>query len=260
MTQTKFIKIEDIIPNRYQPRLQFDEKSLNELSQSIIENGLIQPITVRPYLNGYELVAGERRYRACVMAGFKEIPCLITTPSEESSAQMALVENIQREDLTAIEEAKAYIQIMRQASITQEEMAKKIGKSQSTIANKIRLLSLPMPIQQGVMEKLITERHARAMLQLDAKQALETFDYVVHQKLNVRDTEQYIDSIIGHEKPVKKEKAKRKVIKGFARNIQIGLNSIQQCITMIKKTGIEVSMETKENDDECKVIIRFPKK
>lgn len=137
------IPVEKIEPSRYQPRLKFDEEKLKELTESIQANGLIQPLTVRKMNDHYELIAGERRYRACRNAGFKEIPCYVLSPTDDQAAQMALIENVQRQDLSAIEEAKSYLQIMKQAHLSQEQLAKKVGKSQSAIANKIRLLNLP---------------------------------------------------------------------------------------------------------------------
>lgn len=247
------IEVEKIKANRYQPRLQFDQNALNELSQSILENGLIQPITVRRVDDHYEIIAGERRFRACVLAGFDKVTCYIMDPSEQSAAQMALVENIQRENLTAIEEAKAYIQIMRQSNLTQDMLAKKLGKSQSTIANKIRLLNLPMEIQEGVSSKIITERHARALLSVDSDKQVDTYRKIVDKHLNVRQTEEYVEELVN------KPKKKKQVTKGFTRNIQIGINSINQCLDMIRKIGIVVTSEMEDDDDNVKIIIKFPK-
>lgn len=144
--------------------------------------------------DGYEIIAGERRYRACKMAGFTEIPCFVMSPTEEQAAQMALVENVQRENLTAIEEAKSYVQIMRQAGITQEQVAQKIGKSQSAVANKIRLLNLPDEIQQGVIDGKISERHARALLSVPVEKQKEVYRTIVDKNLNVRQSEEYIEN------------------------------------------------------------------
>lgn len=255
MEQTINIHINKIKPNRYQPRLEFDTKALEELSQSIKENGLIQPITVRTNGDEYEIIAGERRFRACKLAGFEVIPCYIMTPTEEQAAQMALVENIQREDLTAIEEARAFVQIMRQASMTQDEMAKKIGKSQSTVANKIRLLNLPEEIKEGIMQRKITERHARALLSLEGQKQIEAYHNVIDRQLNVRQTENFVEELNGDKKSLKKKSA----TKGFARNTQIGINSVNQCVNMIKKTGIDVTMEMDETLTDVRIIIKFPK-
>ena len=248
------IPIERIQPSRYQPRLKFDAQALNELSQSIQENGLIQPITVRAMGDDYEIIAGERRYRACKLAGLKEVPCCILTPTEDQAAQMALVENVQREDLTAVEEAKAYVQIMRQAKLTQQEVAVKVGKSQSSIANKIRLLNLPEEIQKGVLDKKISERHARALLQLSEEKQTEAYHYIADRGLNVRQAEAYIEQLNGPERTHKRQKTK-----GFTRSTQLGINSVNQCVQMIKKMGIDVVTETEETLTDVKIIVRFPK-
>ncbi|SJZ70500.1 nucleoid occlusion protein [Anaerorhabdus furcosa] len=248
------IEVNRIRPNRYQPRLEFDQVALEELAQSIKENGLIQPITVREYNDTYEIIAGERRFRACQLAGFDRVPCYIMTPTEEQAAQMALVENVQRENLTAIEEARAYVQIMRQASLTQEEVARKIGKTQSTVANKIRLLNLPEEIRDGIIQRQITERHARALLSLSGDKQIEAYHNIVDRQYNVRQAEGYIEEL-KEDKPKKKKQS----TKGFTRNTQIGINSVNQCIQMIKKTGIDVTSEIDETLTDVRVIIKFPK-
>ena len=248
------IPAENIQPSRYQPRLHFDEEALDELAQSIKENGLIQPITVREVDGHYEIIAGERRFRACVKAGYEKLPCYIMSPSDEEAAQMALVENVQRQDLSAIEEAKSYVQIMRQASLTQEQVARKIGKSQSAVANKIRLLNLPEEIQEGVIDGKITERHARALLSVPEEKQKDAYHKVVDEGWNVRQTEDYIEAM-----EVPKKRKRRQKTKGFARNIQIGINTVNEGVRMIEKMGIKVSVETVDGDDAVRMIIRFPK-
>ena len=243
-----------IRPSRYQPRIRFDEESLRELAGSIRENGLIQPITVRKIDGGYEIIAGERRYRACKMADYTEIPCYIMSPTEEQAAQMALVENVQRENLSAIEEAKSYVQIMRQSGMTQEQVAKKIGKSQSAVANKIRLLNLPDEIQQAVIDSKISERHARALLAAPAEKQKEVFHTIVDKEMNVRQSEEYIEKLSGPRRVHHRQKTK-----GFTRNIQIAVNSVNQCAKMIEKMGIKVTVETEDRDSEVRMIIRIPK-
>ncbi len=251
------IPVENIIPSRYQPRLRFDEESLKELSESIQENGLIQPITVREIENGYELIAGERRYRACCMAGYKTIPAYIMTPTEDQAAQLALVENIQREDLSAIEEAKSYVQIMRQAGLTQDQIAKKVGKSQSAVANKIRLLNLPQEIQQHVIDGRLTERHARALLTVPEEEQKNVCNLILEKKMNVRETEEYIEKN-GMEKKSARRK-KRQKTKGFTRNTKIAVNSVNQCVEMIRKLGIQAELETEETDDDVRMTIIIPR-
>jgi ParB family chromosome partitioning protein len=248
------IPIDRIQASRYQPRIKFDEKALEELAQSIRQNGVIQPITVREVEDHYEIIAGERRFRACRMAGYTAIPGYVLSPTENEAAQMALVENIQRENLTAVEEAKAYIQIMRQADITQEQVAEKIGKSQSAVANKIRLLNLPEEIQKGVAEKRITERHARALLLLPGKQQIEAYHYIIDRGLNVRQSEAYIEKLAGPHGVHHRQKTK-----GFTRSTQLGINSVNQCVAMIRKMGIDVVTETEETITDVRIVVRFPK-
>ncbi len=248
------IPVEQIVPNRYQPRLRFDEEALEELSLSIEQQGLIQPITVRAIDSHYEIIAGERRFRACKKAGFESIPCYVISPSEDQAAQMALVENIQRRDLSAIEEAKSYVQIMRQANLTQEQMAQKVGKSQSAIANKIRLLNLPDEIQEGVLEQKISERHARALLTVKPEKQKDVYHKVLKEGYTVRETEEYIQRL---DEPVKVHK--RQKTKGFTRNAQLAINSVNECVKMIRKLGIDVKVEQQETDDDIKMVVQFPK-
>lgn len=246
------IPIDQIYPSRYQPRIHFDENAMEELTESIRNNGLVQPIAVREIDGHYEIIAGERRSRACRAAGLTKIPCYILSPDENQAAEMALVENIQREDLTAIEEAKAYVQIMRQAGLTQEQVAKKVGKSQSAIANKIRLLNLSEDVQQAVLDKKLSERHARALLQLPMEQQALAYHYVEDRGMNVRQTEAYVERL-------SQDKKKKAKTKGYTKNTQIGINSVNQCVRMIKKMGIDVVSETEETLTDVRIIVRFPK-
>ncbi|MBQ9153336.1 MAG: ParB/RepB/Spo0J family partition protein [Solobacterium sp.] len=246
------IEKDKIRPSRYQPRLTFDEGAMEELTASIRANGLIQPITVRETEEGYEIIAGERRFRACVRAGYEKVPCYILSPDESQAAEMALVENIQREDLTAVEEAKSYVMIMRQNKMTQEQVAERVGKSQSAVANKIRLLNLPQEIQDGVSERIISERHARALLSASPEKQISMYHHIVDKGLNVRQAEEYIGK--GGEKGRKKQKTK-----GFTRNVQIAVNSVNQCIKMIQKMGIDAKSEIQDSDTDTRIIIRIPK-
>lgn len=249
------IRVEEIVPSRYQPRIIFDEEGIKELAQSIQENGLIQPVSVRKTDEGYEIIAGERRFRACQLLNMEKIPCYVLSPSEDQAAQMALVENVQRRDLTAIEEAKSYVQIMRQCGMTQEEVAKKIGKSQSSVANKIRLLNLPDDIQEGILENKITERHARALLSAPKEKQKKIYETIIDKHLNVRQTEQLVEK----QSAPKKQRTRNKT-KGFSRNTKVAMNTIEQSVRMIEKLGILVKTETEETDDEVRMIIRLPRK
>ena len=258
MREVREISIEQSHPNRHQPRLEFNEDALMELAQSIRENGLIQPITVREDEDGYEIIAGERRYKACILAGYSEVPCNVMSADEQKLAELELVEKIQRENLTSIEEAKAYIQIMRSAGMPQEELAAKMGKSQSTIANKVRLLNLPDEIQEGISSRKITERHARALLSVEPDKQQEVYEKIVKKGMNVRQAEQLITSM--KETPQTKPEAKKPVFKGFARNIKIAVNTIYQAVEMVRRTGIAIETEEAETDNDVRIIIKFPNK
>lgn len=249
------VDVDNIQPSRYQPRLIFDEEALQELAVSIQQNGLIQPITVRKVDDHYEIIAGERRYRACLLLQMEKIPCYVLTPNEDQAAQMALVENVQRKDLSAIEEARSYLQIMRQCHMTQEQLAEKIGKSQSSIANKIRLLNLPEEIQGGVMEGKITERHARALLSASVENQKKIYQDIISRNLNVRQTETLVEKSGAEKKVRKKQKTK-----GFSRNIKVAVNTVEQSVRMIEKLGISIRMETEQTEDEVRLIIHLPGK
>ena len=254
MRESKVVSIDEIRPNPYQPRVEFDDEALMELSQSIRENGLIHPITVRKENDGYEIVAGERRYRAMKIAGMLDIPVIVIDADEVQMAEMALVENIQRENLSAIEEAKAYVQIMKTTGISQSQLALKVGKSQSAVANKIRLLQLEEEVQQAVSARQITERHARALLSVPKEEQKHVLDTIVKKGLTVAQSEKLIQK-----ESAPKEKKEKKMLKGLTRNIRIGLNTIEQAVGMIQKSGIDISSETKETEDEVVVTLRFPK-
>lgn len=181
------VPVEDLIPNRYQPRLDFDEKALDELSKSIKEHGVIQPLIVRQVGDKYEIIAGERRYKASTMAGLERVPVVVENYDDKTSAEVALVENVQRKDLTAIEEAKSYKNLIDKNGLTQEEVAKKMGLSQSAVANKLRLLNLSDEVQDALHKNKISERHARALLQVDDKlEQTKWLSRILSERLTVR--------------------------------------------------------------------------
>ena len=200
------VKLSDIIPNRFQPRLTFDEEALNELASSIKEHGIIQPLILRDLGSKYEIIAGERRYKASTIAGLTEVPAIVGTMDDQTSAELALIENIQRKDLSAIEEAKSYKKILDMGNFTQEELAKRMGKSQSTIANKMRLLSLTNEVQVALMNNLISERHARCLLQIkDEDLQKQVLNKIITERMNVRDTDEYIKNMLGISNEMPKE-------------------------------------------------------
>ena len=190
------INIDLIMPNRFQPRLVFDEKALNELADSIKEHGIIEPIIVRPLNDKYEIIAGERRYKAACIAGLTKVPVIVKRLSDYKSAQVAVIENVQRRNLNPMEEAKSYKRILDHGLKTQEELAKEIGVSQSTIANKLRLLSLAEPVKQALSENKISERHARALLKITSldKQE-ELLNKVITERLTVKDLDDEIKKL-----------------------------------------------------------------
>ena len=190
------IDIDDILPNRFQPRIQFDEEEILELADSIKEHGIIQPIVVRPIGDKYEIVSGERRYKASVLAGKETMPVIIRNLNDKESAEIALIENVQRKSLTPIEEALSYKKILDIGAMTQENLAQKIGKSQSSIANKIRLLNLSDEVQDALLENKISERHARSLLRLETKQEQnEMLNKIISERLTVRKTDEEIEKI-----------------------------------------------------------------
>ncbi len=191
------LNIDDVLPNRFQPRIRFNEEALDELTNSIKEHGVIQPITVRPIGNKYEIVAGERRYKASVLAGKKTIPAIVVNLDDNSCAEIALIENVQRQDLTPIEEAISYKKILDMGALTQEALAIKLGKNQSTIANKLRLLNLDEEVQRALLENRISERHARSLLKLSEKEKQkEILHRIINERLTVRRTDEEISKVL----------------------------------------------------------------
>lgn len=259
------ITITSIRPNPYQPRKQFDETALEELSQSIKTYGILQPINVRR-LNGktYELVAGERRLRASKKAGLKEIPAIVVQYKEKESAIIALMENLQREDLNYIEEANGYNNLIIDHGFTQKEIASNIGKSQSTIANKLRILKLPIDIQRDLIDNGLSERHGRALLKLpDSDLKEEILKQVITNELNVSQTEDLIESILeefrDEEENIVVEEKSRQKIKGII-NTKIYLNTIKKAFNAIKDTGIKAEYKEVDKEDYVEVVVRIPKR
>lgn len=207
------IKVDQIIPNRYQPRKVFNQDAIRELAQTIDEHGLLQPIVVREYESAkYEIIAGERRYRAVKLLNWDTVPAIIEKMSDKETASLALIENLQRSQLSSIEEAQAYRQLMDLNHLTQATLAKGMGKSQSFVANKLRLLKLIKPVQTTILDHRISERHGRAMLDLDEKQQREMLMRVVNERLTVRQTEDEVAKVLGRPLPseIAKQRAEKK--------------------------------------------------
>lgn len=254
MDRIQNILINKIETNPKQPRKFFDEQSLVELSQSIQQNGLIQPIVVRPILNGYSLIAGERRLRAYKLLKQTQIPAFIIEVSQNQAENFSLIENIQRLDLTPIEEAQAFAEILSSQKITQEQLAQKVGKSQSAIANKLRLLQLSPVVLSALSSKKISERHGRSLIGLSNDRQEEVLKQIIRGDLNVAQTEK----LISLNKAVKKTKHKNSSV-GKASQVMLGINTIKEAITMIESTGIPFEKEIYEDAFECQILVKFKK-
>ena len=254
MKDTRIVDIDLVEPNPYQPRLEFDDEALMDLAQSIRENGLIQPITVREMDGKYQIIAGERRFRALKLNGAVDIPVLIMDANEVQMAEMALVENIQRENLSAIEEAKSYVEIMKYSGLNQSQLALRVGKSQSSIANKIRLLNLDEDVQEAVSTKKISERHARALIGLDEEKQHDALNKIVKKGMTVAQTEK----MLKEQAQPKKEK-KKVMLKGISKNIKIAINTIHQAVSMVNRAGTAAAISEEEHEDEVIITIRIPK-
>ena len=192
------VPVESIIPNRFQPRLQFDEEGLKELSESIRQHGIIQPLVLRRLGDKYEIVAGERRYKASQMAGLKTVPAVISDIDDNASAEIALVENIQRRNLSSIEEAKSYKKLLDRGYMTQEQLADKLGVSQSSISNKMRLLNLAPEVQDALLNQKISERHARSLLNIPIEEQSSWLNRIIRERLTVRQLDTEIKKIKGN--------------------------------------------------------------
>lgn len=250
------VKIDDIIPNTYQPRKYFNEEALMELSQSIKEHGIIQPLTVRKRGAIFELVAGERRWRAARLAELAEVPCAVVSISDTESAEIALLENLQREDLNFIEEAEAYYNLINDHNFTQEEIAQKMGKKQSTIANKLRLLKLSSKVRNLCLENALTERHARALLSLpDESLQLKIVKRVIKNNLNVKKTEELINKeLLKLAGKQLNEKDKKKIKSVFPAKLYV--NTIKQ---VFDKFNIPAEYKMQDKEEFIQITVNIPK-
>lgn len=256
-----YVPIDFIRPNPYQPRKQFNKLALEELCESIKQYGVLQPINVRKIsFSTYELVAGERRLRAAIMAGLKEIPAIIINVDDNDSAVMALIENLQREDLSYMEEAEGYCNLINEHGFTQEELAQKIGKSQSTIANKIRLLKLSPLVKKILADNNLTERHARALLKLhDEQLQLKVLKLVCERGLNVKRTEELVEKAIDKfSRDTRQKPSDRKVTKAI-KDVRIFVNTIKQAIDIMKQSGVNAKAAQIDRGDYIEFVVRVPK-
>ncbi len=250
-----------IIPNRFQPRTIFDDSKIEELARTIHTHGVIQPIVVRKIENDqYEIIAGERRFRAMTKLEWSEVPAIVRNLSDKETASVALIENLQREELTAIEEALAYQKLLELHELTQEALAQRLGKGQSTVANKIRLLKLPDAIQKSILKREISERHARALMPIkDEEIQISIFKEALEQNFNVKQLEKRVDEYLNPpvKEDSKKEKPKRKAV---SRDVRIALNTLRQTFAMVAKSGIRMETEEEELEEYYQITVKIPKK
>jgi len=250
-----YLRPEELKENPVQPRKSFDEDALRELSESIRTYGILNPLTVRLRCGRYELVAGERRLRAAKMAGLREVPCMLFEANMEDAGVITLIENIQRRDLDFIEEAMGISRLIRMFGLSQEECARKLGKSQSAVANKLRLLKLPEDVLETLRDSGLTERHARALLRLPNGQSQrEALTYIAKKQLNVADTDAYIDALLSEKEGVKEQK-RTFVLK----DVRVFLNTVTRSISMMNQGGIAAGMERQETEDSLILTISIPK-
>jgi ParB family chromosome partitioning protein len=256
-----YLSIDSVRPNPYQPRKQFSKSALEELRESIRQYGVLQPINVRKISNNnYELVAGERRLRAAVMAWLKEIPAIIVNVNDNDSAVMALIENLQREDLNYMEEAEGYNNLINEHGFTQEELARKIGKSQSTVANKIRLLRLSPLVKKILADNNLTERHARALLKLNDEQLqLKVLKHVCEKGYNVKRTEELVEKVIERYLNRDKEKPADKKFTKTIKDIRIFVNTIRQAINLMRESGVNARAAQFDRGEYIEFVVRVPK-
>lgn len=251
------IPTEKLLPNPYQPRKQFKSDELLSLADSIRENGVLQPLLARRIKNTdyFEIVAGERRLRAAILANLDTVPCLIIDCDYRESAILSILENIQRADLSFFEEAQAIAHMQSHFNLTQEQIAKRLGKSQSALSNKLRILKLPVDIRYRIEKDGLTERHARALLKCESEtQMWNVLEQIKERKLNVEQTEAYIESLVN-----KKQKPRKNVVKIF-RDVRIFVNTVNKAINTMIEAGIPAESNKNETDDYIEFYVKIPKK
>lgn len=241
-----YISPYNIEPNPYQPRKSFDYDSLYSLSESIKNNGVLQPLIIRDTGNGsYELISGERRLRASKIAGLTLVPCLIKNVEIKDSALFAILENLQRQNLNFFEEAESLCRLISDFGFTQSQIGKKLGKSQSSLSNKMRLLKIPAVLRKRIVDNSLTERHARALIKIDDIDTMDkTLDYIINNNLNVSQTEKYIDSVLNSHTHVSNKPKLRMLT-----DVRLFINSITQAVNTMTDAGINADLNRKEDEN-----------
>ncbi len=254
----QYLPIEQIRPNPAQPRKIFEPEALRELAASIERYGILQPLTVRRSGGEYELVAGERRLRAAKLAGCTEVPCIFLSVDDAQSGMVALVENLQRRDLDYIEEAEGLLRLMRLYGLNQEQTAERVGKSQSAVANKLRLLRLSPAVLAKLREHHLSERHARALLKLPTEDdRLFVLSVIAKEQMNVAKTEEFIDAFLEKKRTQEPKRGLRKLI---VRDVRLFLNSVNHSLTLVRSAGINAVASQEETEQEIVLTIRLPKR
>lgn len=255
-----YLGTHEIYPNPVQPRKSFDDESLDELCRSIKSFGILNPLTVRLRNGKYELVAGERRLRAAKLAGLSELPCILLDVNLEDSGLIALVENLQRKDLDFLEEAEGLSRLISMFNLSQEEAARRIGKSQSAVANKLRLLKLPKDVLESLRQNGLTERHGRALLRLnDADSQRLALAYIVDNMLTVSATDAYIEALLSTPDDIPAPEKPRPKRSFILKDVRIFLNTLSHSVNMMKQGGIDAGIHKEETEDSLILTISIPK-
>ena len=259
MRSVAYIPVEDILPGQMQPRRHFSRQGLEELRDSIAQHGVLQPLTVRSRGGSFELIAGERRLRAAKMAGLWEVPCIIMDVDMEKSGMIALIENIQRKDLDFIEEAEGIRELVRLFGLSQEEVARSLGKSQSAIANKLRILKLDSAVLERLRAEGLSERHARALLRLDSgEKQLEALDFIIDQRMNVAAAEDYI-ARLSQPVPEREPKPLRRKPLFIMKDVRVFMNSLNHSLELVRQGGIDATLSRAETESDLVLTVRIPK-
>ena len=261
--QIQDIELDKIVPNRYQPRREFSDDSIKELAETLDKDGLLQPIVVREDgKDHYEIIAGERRYRAAKSLNWETIPAIVNNMNDDQAASLALIENLQREDLNPIDEAKAYTNLMKLNDLTQTALAKDMGKSQSYVANKLRLLKLDDDVQKALIEGKITARHGRALLNLSDDDQERVLKEIEEKGLNVKQTEEIAKDVNAYfnPKPKEKETKRERVVKRIPKDLKVQINTIKKAVKLAKDSGIKVKVKENNDPDDYKITIELKRK
>ncbi len=260
-TEIQLLGVDAVVPNPFQPRKTFSDDSMQDLADSVREHGIIQPLLVRRTAAGYELIAGERRLRAAKLAGLAAVPAIVRELGDKEMAELAMIENLQREDLHYLEEAEGFQQLLANFGLTQEELARRVGKNQSTIANKLRLLRLPPEVRQDLVAASLTERHARALLKLeDPIRQQEALAVIRQNALNVREAEDLVEGFLDDISREMAKKAPRQNVVKIIRDVRIFLNTINSVVAEMKKAGLKVKVSQTMEEEFININLKIPKR